>query len=351
MHPSPPWQRLLDAVEAAWPAERYRQLGVVVGCSGGGDSVALAHALTELAHVAPAHETPGPRGFLVLAHYDHRLRGSDSAADAEFVRGLAARLNVDFELGHGTGRRADEQSLRRDRYRFFQQVLQRCGARYLALAHSLDDNVETVLHRLMRGTGPAGLAGMRPHRTFAHSGDGRDFVTARPMLELTRAQIREALRAQEYPWREDPSNARLHYQRNWIRHRLLPLMQAEFPEATAAIARAIAGQQDWADALQALVERWTETHCLARAPLTLTRLDRNRADAPATLQDAGSERAVVVEALRQCWQRAGWPLGQMNQSHWNALFDLLRGQGPAAISLPGGLHARRDANTVTVLRG
>jgi tRNA(Ile)-lysidine synthase len=154
------WHHLCEAIQAAWPVWRYRDVGLVVGCSGGADSVALLRCLVELAR-GPSSET-APAGFIIAAHFNHQLRGEDSDADADFVQKLAVDLGVSFEIQCGDGSRRDEAATRDQRRAFFGDLMRQSGARYLGLGHSLDDNVETVLHRLMRGTGPVGLAGISP---------------------------------------------------------------------------------------------------------------------------------------------------------------------------------------------
>ncbi|QDV86564.1 tRNA lysidine(34) synthetase TilS [Planctomycetes bacterium TBK1r] len=345
----PPWQNVRDAIESAWPASGYRDLGVVVGCSGGADSVALLRSLVESVR-QPAAPSP-PRGFLVVAHFNHQFRGRESHADAEFVRQLAGQLAVPLETECGQGAEQDEESARNDRREFFRTVMRRHGARYLALGHSRDDNVETVLYRLMRGTGPAGMAGIASFRPFSDDPSGSDFVIARPMLDLGRDQIREALRSINAPWRDDASNRSNAYRRNWIRNELLPTMQSQFPQAVPAIARAIQGQRQWLDALQPVIDRWLATVQIREKPLTLRRLDRIGGEAETELTATPlRDQAVAIEALRRCWQRSGWPLRDMGQFHWTRVFEMLCGRGPDALTLPGAVEIRRDPESLTLVR-
>lgn len=346
------WQNLRDAVESVWPTARYGDVGVVVGCSGGADSVALLRCLVE--SVRSAAEDRGdrsPSGFIVAAHFNHRFRGSDSDADADFVGGLAGQLDVPLETAVGNRTRQDEDSAREDRRSFFLRVMRRYGARYLALGHSLDDNVETVLYRLMRGTGPKGLAGISPFRPFSDDPPGNDFVIARPMLAVGRGQIRDALRSRNYPWREDRSNSCNEYRRNWIRNELVPLIRSQFPASVPAIGRAIEGQRQWLETLQPAIDRWTETVQVDSDPLTLLRLDRVSGPLRSS-HDGGlfDSQAVATEALRRYWHQSNWPLRDMGHSHWTRIFEILSGYGPDAITLPGAIEVRRDDRTVTICR-
>ncbi|WP_182867049.1 tRNA lysidine(34) synthetase TilS [Stieleria mannarensis] len=336
-----PWQEFCDAIESAWPVSRYRDVGVVVGCSGGADSVALLRCLAEATR--PRAGTTPPSGFLVVAHFNHRFRGEASDGDAEFVRRLADQLGLAVQIECGDATARDEDSARNHRRAFFRKVLGQYGARYLALGHSRDDNVETVLYRMMRGTGPLGMAGVAPFRPFSEDLADSDFVIARPMLALGRDQIRGALRSIGATWREDASNQSNTYRRNWIRNELLPAMETQFPHAATAIAHAIEGQRQWMDALQPVIDRWIEDHQVREVPLTLRRLDGDVAASPA-------EQAVAIEALRRCWHRAGWPLRDMGRHHWTRVVAMLRGDGPDALTLPGAVDVRRDQEAVVFVR-
>lgn len=199
---------------------------VAVGVSGGADSVCLLHALVEL----------GGLGLSVL-HVDHGLRGTESRADAEFVRELAARLGLPFclrEVKLGSGN--VEQEGRKARLAFFHEQLAAGNCDRVALGHTRSDQAETVLFRFLRGSGTAGLAGIRPA-----TAEG----IVRPLIELERAEIEEYLRERQIPWREDATNAGVEFARNRIRHRLLPQLTAEWNPAlvetlahTAEFARA-----------------------------------------------------------------------------------------------------------------
>jgi tRNA(Ile)-lysidine synthase len=200
---------------------------LVVGVSGGPDSTALLDALCLLSR---------PRGFrLVAAHLDHRLR-PDSAADAAFCRELCARDGVPLREGSADVRaRAArergglEQAARRERYAFLRGVREREQAAAIAVAHTRDDQAETLLLRLLRGAGAAGLAAMRPR-----SGD-----LLRPLLAVSREEVLAHLRQRGLTWREDPTNVDPSHRRNRVRHELLPYLEQRFnPRAREALARA-----------------------------------------------------------------------------------------------------------------
>ncbi|KAA5545348.1 tRNA lysidine(34) synthetase TilS [Roseiconus nitratireducens] len=349
MNKSPAWSETLRAIEAAWPVDRYRDVGVVVACSGGADSVALVRGLGE--RIADSATRLGePQGVLVVAHFNHRLRGAESEADVSFVRQLANDLGLRFESEAGTGEQEDEQSARDDRRQFLGDVARRHGARYVAMGHSLDDNVETVLHRLLRGTGPAGLTGISPFRSLSHRPEDRDLVVARPLLAVRRQQIRQALHQLGQDWREDRTNTSTRYRRNWVRHELIPRLQTEFPDAVEAIDRAISGQRQWAEAMESRVQSWIESNVISQQPLRIQRLDRSVSAASGDSASATSDQAIVVESLRRCWYQRGWPLQPFGQRQWNSVFQILCGEGPATITLPGAIEVRRDQQAVCFLR-
>lgn len=370
MFDSDAWQSVLQEIESAWPGARYRDVGVVVGCSGGADSVCLVHALNQLRQCQPPGKISlestrvaasvdqveaNPKGFLMIAHFNHGLRGAESDGDEQFVRELASGLNLPLEVGRSDGSRADEQSARDDRRAFLGNVARASGSRYIALGHSIDDNVETVLYRLLRGTGPQGMTGMSPFRTLSEQDTDRDFVVSRPMLGLRRTQIRLAMQDAGFAWREDRSNESSIYRRNWIRNQLIPLIENQMPHAVPAISRAIDGQQQWAAVIGSLVTRWMDRYLIASQPLTIaTHSDvasgANGSSGAVANQHPEDAQAVAIEALRRCWMEKQWPLQAMGQSQWAMLFDQIIGRGPDVIMLPGGIRASRSDGKILFQR-
>ena len=203
---------------------RGARAGVAV--SGGADSVALLHLL---------HRLSQTRGWsLVVLHFDHRLRGTESDGDRGFVEALAASLELpcftqaaDVQAVAQGGNL--EQTARQLRYRFFAEARQRESLGTVATGHTASDQAETVLMRLLRGTAPDSLAGIRAVN---------DGWIIRPLLELTRDQVRKWLLAEGLSWREDSSNAENCYDRNRLRNEVLPLLRNQWnPKVEAALAR------------------------------------------------------------------------------------------------------------------
>lgn len=194
---------------------------VLVGLSGGPDSVVLLHVLNRLGYTVEA------------AHLDHGLRPG-SAADARWVEARCAEWGVPFHGGVArvTPAGSIEAAAREARYAYLSEVARARGCTLIALGHHADDQAETLLFRLARGTGPSGLAGMRPRR---EQGAGPAIV--RPLLGVSRPAIEAALAAWGLPSLTDPSNADTDFARNRLRHVVMPALRAISPDATRHVAR------------------------------------------------------------------------------------------------------------------
>lgn len=200
---------------------------VIVAVSGGADSVALLDVLAGLDSL---------RLTLVPAHLNHLLRGEESDRDEEFVRELAGRYGLTPEV-----RRSDvaamaaaaglslEEAGREARYAFFRELAGRCGARAIAIAHHRDDQAETVLMRLLRGSAGSGLSAIRPR--------GDDGLLVRPLLGVCREEIEAYLSKAGLEWREDSSNLDTGFLRNRVRHELVPLLRSYNPQITENLCR------------------------------------------------------------------------------------------------------------------
>ncbi len=234
---------LADRVAASVEGQALIPRGgrVVAAVSGGGDSVALLHLLAELTG----------RGLLMLAgvaHVNHRLRRPDSDEDERFCRNLASRFGVPCLVESvavddvARSRRVSvEQAGHQVRHAFFGRAAGELGAARVALGHTIDDQAETVLLRLIRGAGAAGLSGMRP----------RAGLVVRPLLGVSRAELRGYLAFRGIAFREDASNADLRVPRNRVRHELLPHLRTYSPKIVEALAR----QADIAQADEAWLSR------------------------------------------------------------------------------------------------
>ena len=241
---------------------------VWVACSGGPDSIALLQLLKTL-------EVPLKLRLGVL-HYDHGLRGRSSLADLQFVRRTASQLKLPFYSAKAVNLRkkakAKKQSLeeaaREERYAFFIRTARKMGVKKIALGHTRADQAETVLMRLIRGTGLRGLAGIR--RELRMSG----VTFARPLLDFTKEDLLAWLSAERIPFRVDASNATEVYERNKIRHLFLPWLKREIhPRVTETLARLADAAEDENSLMDSLEElAWKQLKAVRRG----TRLSLDR---------------------------------------------------------------------------
>lgn len=286
---------------------------MLAAVSGGGDSVALLLLLAR-------HS--GESGMsLTVAHVNHALRGADSDADERFVASLAARLGLPCVLLPGrppaSTPRPGEDLLRRIRRARLDEAARSAGCNRIALGHTLDDQAETILMRLVRGAGRRGLSGM------SRAGPGR---LIRPLLDLRRARLREWLQKIGEPFREDATNVDERFLRNRIRARVLPLLATMNPSIVEALARCgeVLAEED-----RYLDERAAEWIAIEarRAAVPAARL----AGLPLALS-----RRVAREMLREARPdpRAG------TLAAVEAILDLARiGREGRERALPGGLTA------------
>jgi tRNA(Ile)-lysidine synthase len=310
----------------------------VAAVSGGPDSVALLRAL-----VALRGDRPG--GPLVIAHLNHQLRGAESDADEAFVRGLHGALVAAGAPGldlrcHAADVRAVavaeganvEAVARRVRYDWLALVASEAGVPWVATGHTANDQAETVLHRLLRGTGLRGLRGIAVRRPLS---PGTDMV--RPLLHVTRAEVLAYLDAEQQPYRRDSSNLDVYYTRNRIRHELLPHLAERYNPAIVEILAHLAEQAD--DTYRQIGSEALMLLAAAELPRAgrLLIFDRQRL--------AGAPRHLVREALRLAWEREGWPSSAMTFDHWDRLAGVASGDMPS-VDLPGGIRARSESRVV-----
>ena len=295
---------------------------VLCAVSGGADSVCLLHWLNGLRE---------EYGFtLTAAHYNHRLRGAQSRRDEEFVRSFVSRCCPGVELVTGWGEvaaRAEqdgtgiEETARNMRYAFLQETARQVGADVIATAHNAEDNAETLLLHLMRGSGLRGLTGIPPRR---------DNIV-RPFLTTRRSGIEAYLRVYGLPHVEDSSNADERFARNRVRHQLLPLleqMQPQFVAHAGKTARLLAQDEEYLTR-----QARQELGGVEELPNGLRIRAAAIADAPAALAPR------MVRLLLDGLNEDG---GKCTAEHLLAVAALCRSDAPSAqVSLPGGLVARR----------
>lgn len=309
---------------------------LVVAVSGGPDSVALLRLLLAV--------RPSCRR-LVVAHLNHHLRGAESDADESFVtelcRNLAcpqvvcrsARLDV-AAAARAAGENL-EATARRLRYRWLAEVARSEGLRWVATGHTASDQAETVLHRLLRGTGLRGLRGIASRRELEPG-----VHVVRPLLTIGRRQLLECLEALQQPYRHDSSNQDRRHLRNRIRLELLPLLAREYNPGIEEVLARLAEQAE--DVTRQAEQEARELLQAAERPRAgaMVVLDRDRlAQAP---------RPRVREMFHLLWQREGWSLDGMSFEAWQRLADLVGGNR-RAIDLPGPVHARQSGRVIQIV--
>jgi tRNA(Ile)-lysidine synthase len=318
------WRREADSRDS------LRSSRGMVAVSGGPDSVALALVLRDL----PVD--------LTLAHLNHLLRGAESDADEAWVTALAeawdlpcrtARLDVAAEAARTGGNL--EETARCLRYEWLTQIAHDSGATWVATGHTADDQAETVLHRLLRGSGLQGLRGMAERRPLA---PGIDLV--RPLLHWRRADVLAYLEKNKQAYRLDSSNADPRFTRNRLRHELLPLLTEHYSPALVDLLGQLAGQ-----AAEAHAEIASHAVCLL-ADAELPRAGNTvvlRLDVLAV-----ASRYLRREALRLIWQREPWPSGQMTYAKWDVLARMADEELPP-VDLPGGVRAQRAGRVLQLI--
>jgi tRNA(Ile)-lysidine synthase len=316
-----------------WPIADWAEVTALVAVSGGPDSMALLRAAYSLRSAG--------QGRLVVVHLNHHLRGAESNADEAFVRTQAEQWNLPCEVGSASSNPPlpDEDAARQARYQFFCQVARKWGARYVATAHTADDQAETILHRILRGTGLDGLAGIPASRQLI---PGVSLV--RPLLAFSRSEVLSYLRATEQRYREDSSNDELHFTRNKLRHELIPHLESQYnPRVKDALLRL--GQL--ADEAQQVV---------ARMARTLREQVVESIDAQGLRIRCGTlhsrDAYVVRHLLMDLWHECGWGLRDMTREHWQQLAELAIAQleKPRSITFPGAVRAERTGETLRLMR-
>lgn len=310
---------------------------VLVAISGGADSVALLRGLLLLRE--PLKLT------LRAAHLNHQLRGADADADAEWVAALCQRFEVpcDVEvspiraLAEQT-RRGLEEAARDARYEFLRATATRHSCDVVATAHSADDQAETVLHHILRGTGLTGLRGMEWSRSL---GDSTRLI--RPMLAIRRAEVEQFLTELGQDFRQDATNQDVSLTRNRLRHELLPRLEQDFNprvrEHLCQLAEQAAGCEE---ASRIAADTLLDAALLDHSE-NVVRLRRD-----ALIQVS---RPLAREVFVRLWQRVNWTRQSMAFAHWERLVDFVQSEQPTAIDLPGPVSVRRRANMLVLQRG
>ena len=294
---------------------------VIVAVSGGPDSVCLLHVLYELRDEWHIH--------LLVAHFDHGLRPAEDDSETAFVRGLAGSLKLPFETAKGhllakKTRGSREEAARKARYDFLEKVRKMHKAQKIALGHNLNDQAETILMRLLRGSGPLGLTGIPP---------SRDGWIIRPLIEIERHEIEKYLKARKLAFVTDSSNLETDYLRNKIRLELMPLLEEHQPQLARLLGQTAEILRDEDDYLEQTAAGWLAMNMEMPPQRSLKIPIASFLDLPVVLG-----RRVIRMAIRDVKK----DLRRIRWDHVEAIRRLAESEKPqAALNLPGGLTVAR----------
>ena len=312
------------------PTER-----ILLAVSGGVDSVAMAGGLVRLTEAGVITVE------FVIGHVNHNLRGSAADKDQEFVAALAKRLglrlitrSVDVRRYATQNKLSIETAARNLRAGALAEIANETGSKTIATAHHKNDNAETIVHRLLRGTGLRGLGGIWPKRDFP---DGVTFV--RPLLGVTRGQIIQYCTANSLDWRGDHTNDDVSFTRNRIRHLLLPVLKEEcngsLVEELASLSqncrllhRRVCAQADKVWPLVALVSQPGEVVLAGSVFCAQTEI-------------------IQAELLRRALAAIGSGEQNLKELHYRLVSELAQGPGGRTVELPGGFLAQAQYEKIT----
>lgn len=335
-------QSVLATIQNSRMLAAGNRVGVAV--SGGADSTALLRLL---------HRLRDDLGItLAVVHFNHALRGTESEADAAFVAELAGALELEFlaareDVGAEAARQGWnlEDAARRMRYAFFERVISERQATHIAVAHTADDQAETLLAHLIRGTGPTGLGGIHPVAG----------VIVRPLLGTRREILRKYLHANGQTWREDSTNRDVQRTRARIREQLLPVLERDFSSAIVGhlseLARFAREEGNFWDALvedrvQALARTdnegiRVEVHALL-TPFTLRTSSMENLAAP-KCNEFGPLRMLTERLVRRLYEVVRGNRRELGADHVEQVVRLASGSSSGHhVELPGGITVRRN---------
>lgn len=331
---------LLHQMDQIWPVESLEGVTSILAVSGGPDSIALARLVSEC--------KMNSRVF--IAHFDHGLR-KQSAKDAAFVKEFSRENGFEFIGGQARGLAAGsnqgqglEAKARAARYEFLKEAAQSTGARFIATAHTMDDQAETLIHRFFRGTGIRGLQGIANCRMLQ---PGTSLI--RPLLHCRKRDLLAYLALKDQKFQIDESNGSGEFTRNRIRNELIPLVSDILDQdpvpGLSSLAELAAGAQSWID--RALEDMYDQ-HVKIEKRLVSIHTKQGLPTQP---------RFLLNELLALVWRRQNWPQQQMSSAKWNSLSDLIvrpaaeatNGDGPSTkIMLPGKITAESRREGIAI---
>ena len=334
-------ERLSAASQTLLPVSVWSKHRVLVAVSGGADSVALFRTINGLrSELAPNAIAPE------VVHVNHGIRGGSAEEDAGFVKDLAKTFDAKFHLrkvswdAGGASELKSENVLRELRYDAILEVAREIGARYVFTGHHQGDQVETLLFRIFRGTGLAGLTGIPAVRVFDET-----VSLVRPFLEVQRETILAALAAWEQDFCHDQSNDSDEYSRNFLRNTLLPQARSYFgPHVDQSILRLAGHASDSVELEQACVQDFFDSHHVEFS------VESGGRQTVFARKDFDSVSPMLVRAiLIAVWRKNDWPLGAMTSARWHELSALILQKDLCRVlNLPSDLRMEVDLTQVLV---
>ena len=308
----------------------------LLAVSGGPDSMALLHGLVKLRHAGACRIE-----YFHVAHLNHQLRAAQSDDDADFVQQQVQNLDLDFTIAAvdvlaaaQRSRASMETEARNQRYRFLAQTAREKKCNKIALGHNADDNAETILHRIIRGTALRGLAGIPAVRKFSDDGGADNLWLVRPLLTTRRHEIIAYLQQQGICYRQDHSNQSLLYTRNRIRHELIPQLARQYNPNITEMLLQLGRTADW------LGEMLSEDAAGLLAEIKISD------DGGVVILDAGKLAQKIkleqAEIVHQVLLELKVPLRKVGFIHIYSVLNLVKGDG-TKVQLPGGWVVCREA--------
>jgi tRNA(Ile)-lysidine synthase len=311
---------------------------VVLAVSGGADSITLLYAMQTL------KDEKILKARFICAHVNHQLRGAESDSDEAFVIAEASRLELDVTI-----KRVDVRGFARNRKLSIETAARQCRIKALieiakandcdriTTAHQKNDNAETVVHRLVRGTGYRGLGGIWPKRVFT---DGVTFI--RPMLCVTREDVIEYLKARNLKWRLDRTNTDCAYKRNFIRHRLLPALQRDCDRSLVEMVSGLSrsARRLYSRVCEKADDVWPGlSECTAESATLHLKKFRNQST------------PIKIELIRRSLDHLGSGQRDLTRRHYERIIQLT-GQNATGgkIELPGRVLVRREYEHLIISR-
>ena len=323
-----------ERFQQSFPPCGWAGFRTLVAVSGGPDSVALLHLLIR---------TGGNHENLVVAHVNHQLRGADSDRDADFVSELCRTLGIRLRIRtvEPVDRKDNdgiEEAARRLRYACLREFAEAEGARLVLTGHTADDQAETILYRVIRGTGLRGLRGIPRSRPFGPA------ALVRPLLGFRRQELLRYLDTLGLTYRWDKTNESLDFARNRVRHLVIPAALQVHPAAIDGVLRLGQTMQETYDFIRRQVQSVIDRCVISRDNRSVV-IDRE--------QLAHLDPFLIQEVLLDLWQSQSWPMRHLTRSHIVALRELIMSPPhqqarPVVLHLPGQIEFRLEEHRISL---